>query len=259
MRTRTFSSVLILLGLGVAHAGAVDLAKIDRSIRKEPVYQSNDPKYCLLAFGPEATVRVWLVLDGDVLYVDRNGNGDLTEPDERIEPRYAMHNAPERPDMKLLVEFFLYRPFKDGRLEGEPILSCLPEVTAIIVDHHIPADDRKDALATSFRKHPIRVDVATTRIEQDSSLVFTSRPGDAPILYFDGPRHLALHPYWEPLRRGETVDLALQLLTPGLDATLRMEWTEEMEKIHPVAEIECPPSRPDAEPIRFKIELPGRG
>jgi hypothetical protein len=35
-------------------------------------------------FGPEGKDRVWLVLDGDTLYVDRNGNGDLTEYGEKI-------------------------------------------------------------------------------------------------------------------------------------------------------------------------------
>jgi hypothetical protein len=255
----TFFSTLVALSLLAAPAGAVDLANIDRSIRKEPIYESQNPQYCLLVFGPEAKVRVWLVLDGDVLYVDRNGNGDLTEPGERISPRFALHNASQRPDMKLMSTFFLRLPFKNGRFEGEPILSCVPDVTGLIVEHRVPADDRKDALANLWRKHPVRVDVGTTRCDQDSSLVFTSRPGNAPILYLDGPRHLALHPYSEPLRRGETCWLAVQLLTPGLGASTRMESAQGMEQIHPIAEIECPPRRPGAEPVRFRLELPGRG
>jgi hypothetical protein len=63
-------------------AAAADLMKIDRTIGKEPVYQSK-PEYCLLVFGPESKTRVWLVRDLDVLYVDRNGNGDLTESNKR--------------------------------------------------------------------------------------------------------------------------------------------------------------------------------
>jgi hypothetical protein len=62
---------------------AADLSKIDRTIQKEPAYQSK-PRYCLLVFGPEAKHRVWLVVDGDVLYVDKNGTGDLTEEGKRI-------------------------------------------------------------------------------------------------------------------------------------------------------------------------------
>src|SRR5262249_3777467 len=47
------------------------------------------PRYCLLVFGPEAKTRIWLVLDGSVLYVDRNGNGDLTDKGERFEARWT--------------------------------------------------------------------------------------------------------------------------------------------------------------------------
>ena len=64
--------------------GRVDLEKVDRKILKQPVYQSKSPKYCLLLFGPEAATRVWLVLDDDVVYLDRNHNGDLTEPGKRF-------------------------------------------------------------------------------------------------------------------------------------------------------------------------------
>jgi hypothetical protein len=74
-------SAWVVLSWTTANAG--DLTKVDRSIAKEPTYRAK-PKYCLLVFGPEAKTRVWLALDDDVLYVDRNGNGDLTEDGERI-------------------------------------------------------------------------------------------------------------------------------------------------------------------------------
>src|SRR5260370_38951712 len=74
---------LALLSFCSAPATATDLSKVDRTIKQEPTYKNN-PKYCLLVFGLEAKTRVWLVLDGDVLYVDRNGNGDLTEDGKRL-------------------------------------------------------------------------------------------------------------------------------------------------------------------------------
>jgi len=58
---------------------------------KEPAYK-HAPTYCLLAFGPEAKFRVWVVLDGDTLYVDRNGDGDLTEEGERFKMRPSPRN-----------------------------------------------------------------------------------------------------------------------------------------------------------------------
>jgi hypothetical protein len=75
--------VLAWLALALP-AAAADLKKIDRTIAKEPAYQTRSPKYCLLVLGSEAKTRVWLILDGDALYVDRNANGDLTENAERV-------------------------------------------------------------------------------------------------------------------------------------------------------------------------------
>jgi len=74
----TFAS-LILLSTQLIAADV----KIKRAIAKEPSYQSA-PHYCLMLLGTEPTTSVWLVLDGDVLYADLNGNGDLTEPNDRL-------------------------------------------------------------------------------------------------------------------------------------------------------------------------------
>jgi hypothetical protein len=84
----TWFATLALCGLTAEKPAemAVDLTKVERTIRKEPEYKSKAPRYCLLVFGPRADYRVWLVLDGDTLYVDRNGNGDLTEPGKSTRP-----------------------------------------------------------------------------------------------------------------------------------------------------------------------------
>src|SRR6516165_9403209 len=82
MRNLALLAAALLLPAPLAQAA--DLAKIERKIAKEPAYQTKTPKYCLLVFGLEAKTRVWLVQDGDTLYVDRNGNGDLTAADNRV-------------------------------------------------------------------------------------------------------------------------------------------------------------------------------
>src|SRR5579883_3277208 len=80
MRFLLFTSFI----LWAASVQAADLTKIERRLAKEPAYQAK-PKYCLLVFGPEARTKVWLVIDGDTLYVDRNGNGDISEKEEGID------------------------------------------------------------------------------------------------------------------------------------------------------------------------------
>src|SRR6516162_5852375 len=76
------AAAALLVGAAALHAA--DLAKVQRTIGREPKYESDSPRYCLMVFGPEAKERVWLVLDGKSLYVDRNANGDLTDEGERL-------------------------------------------------------------------------------------------------------------------------------------------------------------------------------
>ena len=90
-------AALVPLVLSMGHAAAADvpdLAKIDRTIRKEPTYTAKQPLYGLAAFGPKAQARVWIALDKskpdaddyDVLHIDLNADGDLTGPGERLTP-----------------------------------------------------------------------------------------------------------------------------------------------------------------------------
>ncbi len=86
MIRRAFLLAFAWLYAGTTLAGPPN---IDRSIRKEPGYQTKSPKYGLLLFGMEGNDRVWLVLDGDTLYVDRNGDGDLTRRARSFAPARA--------------------------------------------------------------------------------------------------------------------------------------------------------------------------
>jgi hypothetical protein len=83
---RCFFLPLALSWVGVCSSvtWAVDYGKIDRTIKTEPAYRSKSPQYALLIFGREAKTRVWVVLDGNTVYLDRNGDGDLTGKDERF-------------------------------------------------------------------------------------------------------------------------------------------------------------------------------
>src|SRR5436309_7896290 len=74
---------LMLGGPPAAPAAPVDLGSIPRTIAHEPAYQGT-PRYCLLVFGKDAATRIWLVQDGGTLYVDRQRNGDLTAPGNKI-------------------------------------------------------------------------------------------------------------------------------------------------------------------------------
>ena len=83
----------VLLSAAICHAAdSPELKEVDRKPPKEPAYTSRRPLYGLLLFGPEAKARVWMVLDRsgpdagpyDILYVDLDADGDLTEAGERL-------------------------------------------------------------------------------------------------------------------------------------------------------------------------------
>ena len=69
----------------------VDYKKIERRLAAEPEYVS-EPRYALFLFGSQGTHKMWVVLDKsdasleyyDVMYCDKNFDGDLTGPDERF-------------------------------------------------------------------------------------------------------------------------------------------------------------------------------
>ena len=76
--------LLLMTSFAIADEQPFDLSTIDRTIAREPVYESQ-PHYALFVFGPQGADRSWLVVDGDrVAYIDRNGNGDLTDPEDRV-------------------------------------------------------------------------------------------------------------------------------------------------------------------------------
>jgi hypothetical protein len=74
-------------------AGPIDFARIDRSIGKTPQLTQH-ARYGLFLFGSNGEHRVWAILDRsspearafDVLYLDRDADGDLTEPGDTFAP-----------------------------------------------------------------------------------------------------------------------------------------------------------------------------
>src|SRR4051794_33990027 len=73
--------ISVLLASVQLPADEIAVSDINQPIQREPKYKSS-PRYALLVFGPEKTSAVWIVQDGDQLYVDKNGNGDLTDDEE---------------------------------------------------------------------------------------------------------------------------------------------------------------------------------
>jgi RNA polymerase sigma factor (sigma-70 family) len=217
---------------GAKDAGAPDLAKIVRRIRKEPKYQSKSPRYCLLVFGPKAKDRVWLVMDGNTLYVDRNGNGDLTEKDKCIQapafkpcgcPAWIRERDIEVGDISVsgLTHSGLVLSQQEYRRKVDPAAwkkdHTPPAGTVEEWQEHVDKLWRQAADGVAYELC-IRVDPKCYGVfgdakgqhvkhlafydRHDRRLVFAKRREDAPVVHFGGPLTLDLRPGGK-FRRGE--------------------------------------------------------
>jgi hypothetical protein len=232
VRRAFFLPAILWLAWCSVSAGAADLTKIARTIAKEPVYKSK-PKYCLLVFGPEAKSRVWLVLDGDVLYVDRNGNGDLTEKNEQIK---IERSHPQVNEFRI----------GDLSLPGDSSYQHL----RLAVHRYTLLGAPRDSLDLR-----ITIDKKQWRA---SFKEFSDRQEDAPVIHFNGPLTF-LCPNLPTFLPGKTTNLEIYTGTPGLDDQT-FAWRKAREVVGAgrrlIVRISYPNKEPDGEPLRTEVILP---
>ena len=245
--------VAVLLFCGTT-AGAADLTKVERRLVKEPAYKSGSPRYALLVIGPEARDRVWIVKDGDTLYVDRNGNGDLTDPGEKLTA--AKGGSPEDGYTFVADELNV-----GGKKHYRLNITVAPLKA-------VPAKDPKAVTLRLFAnvtvphlkaKGQVTMDAGPTAL--DGPLVMATKPADAPIIHFGGPLAVTFYSSVPTLRRERPTECPLVLGTPGLGAgTFAMIAYEGVipESVHPTAEVTYPPVKAGSPPIKKRYELKKR-
>jgi hypothetical protein len=237
---RPLLTALLALVFGAASAAAADYAKIDRRLTKEPAYRSKAPKYALLLFGRNATVRVWVVVDGEAVYLNRNGDGDLTRKDERFQ---------KHADCK---DITIADP--DGKrryvITGVSVLQLDPPAVQLMVEVKVQGD---------------------VNYEQYSDTTLEASPRQAAVAHFHGPLTIG------PPTVGWKVSPALAL-TAGKEpndmravvGTLSAEYgcwvvvrTHQKDAatfpkgVCPVVDIEFPPKAPGAPAVKKRYTLDG--
>jgi hypothetical protein len=280
-----FACIWVLL-IAPLVADAADLARIDRTIKKEPVYLSKSPQYALLVFGRKAQTRVWVVLDlvaepwekdgsKNALYIDRDGDGDLTGPSEKVTCTMTKHAT----DVSFSPQpSITYSPhFDAGDLverDGKTKHTGLTIDVGSYIQRH-----RSVSLM-------VKVNGRYEQFAGGMLLKFADRPQDAPIIHFNGPLtfrlametgilHVPIHyddkpdPKWydehppkyeeHSLVRGESRVLIAQIGTPGLGRGTFAAVSAGLppSDLHPAAELELP-SAPGEKVDRLKVPLDSR-
>jgi hypothetical protein len=260
-------ALFVLAGWLAVPAAAADLSKIDRTIPKEPIY-SGSPRYCLLVFGPQAKDRVWLVQDGDTLYVDRNGNGDLTEPGEKVaaeknsdheEHGYSFEAGDLTVGGKvhkgLSVTVRPLKLYEDTSTRVASIqvlreaLKANPKTQIAIIGLDVESDRFKGAGIGG------RIMQTAGFYNLDGVLSFATTPGDAPVIHFDGPLKADFYGVPPTLWLERDNDVVLVVGSPGLGGgTFAMlDYDETIpQDAHPTVEVQWPGDPPVKELFELK-------
>jgi hypothetical protein len=195
-------------------------------------------------FGKEAKTRIWLVLDGDILYADKNGNGDLTEEGERIRPtpfRDIPISVPQQPPPT-------ERDFGIGEVveRGGGSRNTVVKLTQSVYP------------ALKMELYTVHV-LIEGKYEQTAAIPFGGSPKTAPVAYFHGP--LSMNFYGDfPTRfeAGATHNLSLAVGTQGRGTFAVIEYKPIPAGVYPVAEFEFPNKKPGGPPRKVRLRLAHR-
>jgi len=196
--------------------------------RKEPAYQSKAPRYALLTFGRD---RLWAVIDGDNLYVDRNGDGDLTDKTER----------------KKSVGSFI-----DGGTIFE--FGNLRRIGGKKAQLRITSDKAGERVSLTVGGTEYRAVVAGTK-----GLRFAARPQDAPVIPFEGPLQMIAVTPRALVADGREQSLTAHIGTPlpgGGYVAVNTDWPPE--DALPVAELTFANKTKGGPAVRLTVALKKR-
>jgi hypothetical protein len=216
---------------------------------------------------------VWLVHDGDTLYVDRNGNGDLTEPGEKVAAKQDKHGDPDSQRYQFQVgELAL-----GGRLHKELTVETVPIAQYTDAVKNTPnakaavaADPKAIAYYLSlnvekpgFKGMGVGGRVITIVGPRDptGTLIFAATPAAAPVIHIDGPLHISCEDERPSLKLDRDNDFVLIVGAPGHGpGTFAMLAYEETIPAKATPRLECvwPGARKSDPPARQLFELKER-
>lgn len=255
-------------------AAKADLLKdVDRTIAKEPAYETKSPRYGLLVFGPRAKDRVWLVLDGATLYVDRRANGDLTDPDDKIRG--------ERTPSATAEDAFLRFKVDDLHVGGH-VHTGLQVYASLVSESSNSVESRPNAKAALAADPKVRAFNVTLEVDWprlngkgtggrviqmagttdgDGALLFGTRPADAPVIHFVGPLQMRFEAQPPVLKLGwdNSADALVGTAGRGPGTFAKVVYYDTVpDTAVPVLEATFPPARAGDPPVRARYEFKDR-
>lgn len=181
----------------------------------EPKYMGI-PRYLLLAFGRPIHRTAWCVLDGETLYVDRDGDGALDAAKEKLAPRR------EKLEKHFVAEQLTYAV---GALPATKDSPAYPKLEIVAHTWNLayePSEELREVMETlranpSLRNPTVKLERARGP-QQFAMTEFAATIAEATVLHFDAPLTWGVVENLVPdrLTAGEEYDFEVSLGTPGL-------------------------------------------
>ena len=231
---------------------------------KEPKYKGK-PTYSVLSFDAEGKERIWMARDGDTLHVDRNGNGDLTDPGEAVVLDTTRTPHPEFVVGDLRVGKRIHKGLAVAvskladqaghvadRADIGLMLTLNPNAPVYLIRCEV---DRPDLKGTATGG---RVLMVAGFLDLEGPLQFSPKADLAPQVAFGGPLEITVFQKLPRLRTHRSAELPLVVGSagagPGTLATLAYEGVIP-DDAHPVAEITFRAARAGQPPVKRHFEL----
>jgi len=200
------------------------------------------------------------------LYVDRNGNGDLTERDKKV--------GAEKQDGAEEGQYY----FKVGDIRDGPLVHKELGVGVMKIDHMADQDEQVKAFLAKNPKgrgYLVMVEMEMPgrhgtgvggRVQQQAFvdvngvLQFADKPKDAPIIHFGGPWQVTLFGA-QQLTIGRETDVVLGVGTPGVGpgSTTYVNYDGVIpDTVYPTLEVTYPAKKPGEPPVQEHYELKKR-
>jgi hypothetical protein len=244
------------------HDGAWDLSPPT----KEPKYQK-EARYALLVFGVKREQRTWMVLDGTILYVDRNGNGDLTEAGERLEPDNPQDGSNRFGGSGSHTHFDVFKFTVQAGASGTSKFQLHRWIRAENFRPRTSFDKQLHAKWEKLRWENSTLWRKEGRGQAQTPLLFMPKPADAQVCALDGLLTFVVRmPDHQVLKRGAADhDVGFCIAVKGRPPR-GTEWafqnplatTEVPEEAHLEVEIEYPAKTANDVPLRRKHLLKQR-
>ncbi len=244
------------------------------AIGKEPVYQTKTPHYGILRFGLTKTEQVWLVRDGDALYVDSNGSGDLTEPGKKV----LAERSPGRDPAEEGYSFDVGDVTVGGKTHKALAVYFQP-LKRYVGTSNGSRSDVKAALAKDANGMAVSMRVEVERrgltgegaggrvgflvgpVDLKGVLQFANDTVTAPVVNFENLLEINFYAALPILRagRGSEMDLVVGIPGEGPGTFAMLEYEKTIPKeLNPIVELSIPSAVPGDKPVKAKYEIKGR-